>query len=61
MTSINMERRINRLEEQAPANAHAVRVVFRDSAGRRPAIEPPLRQNEQLIVVNFVRSEKARA
>ena len=50
----NMGRRISRLEEAVPGIAPAVRVAFATPGQPDPVVDPPLRPNEQLIVVNFV-------
>jgi hypothetical protein len=55
MMPTNMERRLSRLEETAPGIAPAVRVVFTGPGQPDLVVDPPLRANENLIVVNFVR------
>lgn len=52
----NIKRRLERLEEKVPESGPNVRVVFRSQELAELVIDPPLRQNENLVIVNFRQS-----
>lgn len=52
----NIKRRLDRLEEKVPESGPNVRVVFRSQELAELVIDPPLRQNENLVIVNFRQS-----
>jgi hypothetical protein len=49
----NIKRRLDRLEEKVPESGPNVRVVFRSHELAELVIDPPLRQNEHLVIVKF--------
>lgn len=51
---MQMNRRIEKLEAALPENEISFRVLLNDKGEPTPGIDPPLRQNEHAIVVNFV-------
>jgi len=53
---MQMNRRIGKLEAVLPENEMAIRVVFKNNGEPTPPIDPPLRANERVIIVNFGRS-----
>ena len=52
---MNIERRLERLEAAKPSHPMSARVVFTHNGNPAPEPIPPLRPNEVLIAVNFVR------
>lgn len=57
---MQMNRRIEKLEAALPENEISFRVILSDKGEPTLRIDPPLRQNENAIVVNFVTPSEAR-
>ncbi|MEG3166397.1 hypothetical protein U1701_17590 [Sphingomonas sp. PB2P19] len=54
MTMINLTRRMEKLETEAPGQGPMVRVLFKRNGDPDPVADPPLLPSERAIVVNFV-------
>lgn len=54
MTMINLTRRMEKLETEAPGLGDRVRVLFKADGDPDPVADPPLLPSERAIVVNFV-------
>lgn len=54
---MQMNRRLEKLEAVSPENIDSYRVMFKHEGEPNSVIDPPLKPNEQPIIVTFVASQ----